>query len=136
MYNIYKIFKGLKIVLITLFFSVFLTVVFYLESTSYLKILFIAYIFMINDIISTYYISSSSYKEENPIAAYLFDKFGIIIGGLIIKNFVFLLFLTIIFTISPTSLYLEISYLYFLPSFLLSSGIVATGNNLYIYLLK
>lgn len=116
-----------------LFLGFIISVISYFFSISIFILLGIAYLFSITDILSTNLVLSDRNGELNPLAAYLFKKFGVIIGGLILKNTLFIIFVILIFTFSSDKFYLIIFYNNLLPSFLISISLVATINNILIW---
>lgn len=108
-------------------------ILFHKLSISFFALLGIAYSFNMVDVITSHLIISDAEEELNPVAGFLFEKFGIFIGGLVLKNIIFAIFIIIVFIINPTGFYLKIYYYYLLPSFLLSVGFVASLNNIVLW---
>lgn len=113
-------------------FSLPLAFIFMENEISFYFILFLGYIsFVVFDMYSTYYCltRTDDIQEKNPILRYIFNKIGILKGGLIIKNLYIIMLLIILINLNTNIMTYGLFYKYYLSTLVFMMGTTISINN-------
>lgn len=111
-----------KLVSLSLLFTI---ISFYTNFPIVLMLIFSYILFVIGDLHSTYCGMNRGVAESNPFANYIFQNFGILKGGFVLKNIAFLPL--VIITLYSTNSPLLVKYL--VNSFFICLGLSLTIHN-------